>query len=164
MVYSFQEMLSVLDKCIANLYFSGFRSYIDCSVILLVPLLPFCFSASSYIFSLKNMIIVFPSHLLEPHLEEAGTVSAISLSIPGWVSSGPANSQASLTCFFLTLVRALTHLSPMFIVLAIWPHLSWLVKTKQKRHLNTPVFPISNNSFVFSLRVAQYFLFLVMHF
>ena len=48
----------------------------------------------------------------------------------------------------------------MFIVLAIWPHLSWLVKLKQKRHLYTQFFPISDNSFIFSLGFVHYFLFL----
>lgn len=67
---------------------------------------------------------------------------------------------SNLFFFFLTLVRALNHLSPMFIVLAIWPHLSWLVKLKQKRHLYTQFFPISDNSFIFSLGFVHYFLFL----
>lgn len=159
-------MLPVLDKWVTYLYFSGFRSQTDCSVILCALLCPLVSQLLSS-FSLKTMIMVVPCPLLEYHPP----------SVPSWSSSDslcylvkysrvsfirPCQFTIISNLLFLTLVRALIHLSLMFIVLAIWPHLSWLAKLKQKRHLNTPVFPIPKHRSVFSLGFVQYFLCLAM--
>lgn len=98
------------------------------------PLSLLCFSP---LFSVKTMSTIVLSCLPEPH----------PASMPSWSNRDslsylvkysrvsfirPCQFISISNLFFLMLVRALTHLSPMFIVLAIWPHLSWLVKLKQK--------------------------------
>lgn len=98
------------------------------------PLLLLCFSP---LFSLETMITAVLSYLLKPHppyMPSCSNRDSLSYLVKYSRVSfiRPCQFISISNLFFLMLVRALTHLSPMFIVLAIWPHLSWLAKLKQK--------------------------------